>query len=128
MRQARMRKARMRRGPATLIAFLHCSLPLGPHLGLPLEHPSGHPPCRTTRHSGGCVSPQLNPTERRFVDTTLIRARVGGEEDFPQVIDGYQGVDLRRGDRRVTQQLLDDPDVRSTIQQVGRVRMSQGMR
>ena len=115
-----MRRGGMRRGAAALIAFLHCSLPralpLGPHLGLPLGPPSAHPPRRTARHCGGCVSPQLNATERRFVDTTLIRTGVGSEEDFPQVIDGYQGVDLRRGDGCVTQQLLDNPDIRSTVQ------------
>jgi hypothetical protein len=37
------------------------------------------------------------------------------EEDFPQMLDGHQRVNLRRGDRRMAQQLLDDSDVGATV-------------
>jgi hypothetical protein len=32
------------------------------------------------------------------------------------MLDGYQGVDLRRGDRRVTEQLLYDADVGAAVE------------
>ena len=53
---------------------------------------------------------------------------VGAQIDLAQVVDGDQGVDLRRGHRGVAQQLLHHPDVGAAVQQVGGVGVPQGVR
>src|ERR1044071_4617866 len=40
----------------------------------------------------------------------------------------YTGIDLRRGDAAVAEHLLDRPEVRSAVQQVGRERVAQRVR
>ena len=59
---------------------------------------------------------------------SLVRARVRCEVDLPEMVDGDQGVNLGGGHRRMAKQLLNDPDVRASVQQMGGKGMSHRMR
>src|SRR5512147_364975 len=47
--------------------------------------------------------------------------------DLPQPLHGYQRIDLGRGQRRVAEELLHDPDVGAPVEQVGGERVAQGV-
>ena len=65
---------------------------------------------------------------RLFARGSAQGARVSRGVDLAQLVDRDQGVDLGRGDRGVSEQLLDDADVRSSVEQMGRERVPQRVR
>src|SRR6187200_2135914 len=48
--------------------------------------------------------------------------------DVPDPLPGQMGVELGRGDTRMSEQLLDDPQVGPAFEQVRRERVAQGVR
>ena len=53
---------------------------------------------------------------------------MGPTVDVPDAFTGQMRVQLRRGDTRMPEQLLDDAQVGATFQQMGRERVTQGVR
>ena len=54
--------------------------------------------------------------------------RMGSCVDLPDAFAGQVGVELGGADTRMTEQLLDDPQVRSALEQVGRERVAERVR
>src|ERR1700704_2957046 len=84
--------------------------------------------------SGCCADAQVdmkpNPPSHavRCPGSLAPGPRMGSRIDLTQVVYRHQCVDLRRGDGGMPQQFLHHPHVRTTLQQVSRKRVPQGVR
>ena len=87
--------------------------------------------CPTVRHSGAARTgrqPFGVSRLRRMRYAVLTSPRVGGRVHLAQPVHGHQRVDLGGGHRGVPEQFLHDPHVGAAVEQVGGVRVAQGVR
>src|SRR5688500_17944687 len=62
------------------------------------------------------------------IDSACLGAGVSFLVDIQNMRDVHGGVALRRGQARLTEQLLDSPEVRSALQEVGGEAVAEGVR
>src|SRR6476469_8464891 len=74
------------------------------------------------------AEPRTEPAKGAARQLSAARSWMAGRVDLAEPVDGHQGVDLRGRHRGVAEQLLDDADVGSAVEQVRRERVPQGVR